>query len=92
MAALWEQKGGMLRYPVHTNICWLDLAAAGCSEDRFVALCAEAGLKSSGGRLVTHYQLALNRGDVLRRLEGVFARVLGEKEGGLQHKVGIGFM
>lgn len=77
--SLWKERRGTLRYPVHTNICWLDLEAAGCSEELFIAICKQYGLKSSGGRLVTHYQLAQNRSDVLQRLQIVFTKVLSEK-------------
>ncbi|KJZ70323.1 hypothetical protein HIM_07590 [Hirsutella minnesotensis 3608] len=69
---LWKGMGGQLAHPVHTNMCWLDLEAAQCSVERLVELGAEAGLKLNGGRLVTHYQIAQNEQDVLRRLEQVF--------------------
>ncbi|KAF4512754.1 hypothetical protein G6O67_000098 [Ophiocordyceps sinensis] len=78
--ALWTTMGGTVAHPVHTNMCWLDLGAAGCSEQRFISLGADAGLKLSGGRLVTHYQIAQNGDEVLRRLEHVFKRVFGEPE------------
>ncbi|PHH86074.1 hypothetical protein CDD83_10788 [Cordyceps sp. RAO-2017] len=79
--ALWTGMGGTVAHPVHTNMCWLDLEAAQCSAERFIELGAEAGLKLSGGRLVTHYQVAQNCDDVLGRLEKVFARVLSRPEG-----------
>ncbi|KAI9152047.1 l-allo-threonine aldolase [Paramyrothecium foliicola] len=72
VASLWAARGGALAHPVHTNMCWLDLEAAGCSAQRFNALAAEAGLKTAGGRLITHYQVAGNGDEVLRRLEKVF--------------------
>lgn len=78
--SLWAGMGGKLVHPVHTNMCWLDLASAGCSDDRFVELAAEAGLKVVGGRLVTHYQIAQNADDVLGRLQAVFRRVFSETE------------
>ncbi|KAJ6444860.1 threonine aldolase [Purpureocillium lavendulum] len=78
--ALWEQFGGTLVHPAHTNMCWLDLEAAGCSEDRFVQLSEEVGLKVMGGRLVTHYQVAQNGDEVLERLRAVFEKVFAESE------------
>ncbi|KAG5979656.1 hypothetical protein E4U55_004910 [Claviceps digitariae] len=72
---LWTSMGGKLVHPVHTNMCWLDLESAKCSNDRFIQLSRDAGLTTSGGRLVTHYQIAQNGDDVLRRLEGVFSKV-----------------
>lgn len=78
--ALWTGLGGTVLHPVHTNMCWLDLRAAHCSEQRFISLGTDAGLKLSGGRLVTHYQIAQNGDEVLRRLQHVFERVFGEPE------------
>ncbi|TQS33200.1 hypothetical protein Golomagni_06463, partial [Golovinomyces magnicellulatus] len=73
--ALWASKGGKLVHPVHTNMCWVDVEAAGCSSDKFIELCKEQGLVAGGGRLVTHYQIAQNGQDVLQRLEKVFDKV-----------------
>lgn len=85
--ALWQELGGTLVHPAHTNMCWLDLEAAGCSEDRFVQLSEEAGLKVMGGRLVTHYQVAQNGDEVLGRLRKVFQEVFAGPEK-TQSKVG----
>ncbi|PHH68948.1 hypothetical protein CDD82_169 [Ophiocordyceps australis] len=74
--ALWTSMGGVVAHPVHTNMCWLNLDAAGCTVDAFVRICAEQGLRASGGRLVTHYQVAQNADDVLHRLERVFAKIV----------------
>ncbi|XWX01128.1 hypothetical protein V2A60_009153 [Cordyceps javanica] len=75
--AAWRARGGGLVHPVQTNMCWLDLEARGVSGEAFAALCADEGLVASGGRLVTHYQIAQNEAVVLPRLERVFDRVLG---------------
>ncbi|PNY27779.1 Low-specificity L-threonine aldolase, partial [Tolypocladium capitatum] len=80
--ALWTGMGGTLVHPVHTNMCWLDLDSARCSEERFIQLNADAGLKVMGPRLVTHYQVAQNGDDVLRRLEQVFRGVFAGPEEG----------
>ncbi|OAA37888.1 l-allo-threonine aldolase [Metarhizium rileyi] len=78
--ALWSGMGGKLVHPVHTNMCWIDLDSAKCSDDRFINLSQDAGLAVSGGRLVTHYQVAQNGDDVLRRLRDVFQKVFAEPE------------
>lgn len=86
--ALWTDMGGKLVHPVHTNMCWVDLASAKCSDDRFIQLSKDAGLNTSGGRLVTHYQIAQNGDDVLWRLRGVFKQVFEASEE-LQPEVGV---
>jgi threonine aldolase len=74
--ALWTGLGGKLVHPVHTNMAWVDIEAAGCSLERFVELGKEQGLTLGGGRLVTHYQVAQRGDEVLQRLERVFRKVL----------------
>lgn len=74
--ALWTDLGGKLVHPVHTNMAWLDIEAAGCSTDKFTELSQAEGLMVGGGRLVTHYQIAQNGEEVLARLERVFKKVL----------------
>jgi threonine aldolase len=78
--ALWASMGGKLVHPVHTNMCWIDLEAAKCSDDRFTEVSRAAGLTVSGGRLVTHYQVAQNGETVLQRLREVFQKVFSEPE------------
>lgn len=78
--SLWTSLGGKLENPTETNMCWLNLDAAGCSTQRFVDIGREAGLKLSSSRLVTHYQVAQNEQEVLRRLEQVFKKVFSEQE------------
>ncbi|KAF6810963.1 beta-eliminating lyase [Colletotrichum sojae] len=73
---LWTSLGGRLMQPVETNMCWLDLDAAGCSTEVFVAFGKEVGLKLIGNRLVVHYQIAQNQEEVLPKLEEVFRRAL----------------
>jgi len=74
--ALWTSLGGKMEYPVQTNMCWVDLEAAGCSSEKFVELGGKAGLRFMGSRLVTHYQVAMNGEEVLKRLEWVFKEAL----------------
>lgn len=73
--ALWTSMGGKVVHPVQTNMCWTDLAAAGISDEDFIALCKEEGLVSSGGRIVTHYQVSQRETEVLPKLENVFKKV-----------------
>lgn len=73
--ALWTGMGGKLVHPVHTNMAWVDIEAAGCSLEKFTQLSEAEGLKVGGGRLVTHYQIAQNGEEVLKRLERVFKKV-----------------
>lgn len=69
----WKSKGGKLTNPTETNMIWLDLEAAGCSPEEFVRLAKEEGLKTSGGRLVAHYQIS---DDAVTRLERLMDRIL----------------
>jgi threonine aldolase len=73
--ALWTGLGGTLVHPVHTNMAWLDIEAANCSLEKFTELSEAEGLKVGGGRLVTHYQIAQNGEEVLKRLERVFKKI-----------------
>ncbi|KAM5345312.1 hypothetical protein ACJ41O_011174 [Fusarium nematophilum] len=89
--ALWTSMGGKVDEPTETNMCWLDLKAAGCSEKRFIEIGKEAGLKFLCNRLVTHYQVAQNEDEVLRRLKVAFEKVLAENEDlGAKQQVGKG--
>jgi threonine aldolase len=88
---LWTSMGGKIDEPTETNMVWLDLKAAGCSEKRFIEIGAEAGLKFMCNRLVTHYQVAQNGDEVLRRLKVVFEKVLGEsQDSSVEQKIGKG--
>ncbi|CRK41697.1 hypothetical protein BN1708_008528, partial [Verticillium longisporum] len=73
---LWTGLGGKLLHPVHTNMVWLDLTAAGCSAATFVQYGKDVGLKLGSGRIVVHYQIAQNQDLVLPKLEEVFQRTL----------------
>lgn len=84
---LWAGLGGKFVFPVQTNMVWIDLKSAGCSDERFVELGREVGLKLLSGRMVIHYQIAQNEEEVLTRLEQVFQRALQSKpssEAGVQ--------
>ena len=57
IAGIWEAMGGRLGKPTETNMVWFDLAAVGWSDEEFVELGREFGLRFLGGRLVVHYQI-----------------------------------
>ncbi|KAH7324550.1 pyridoxal phosphate-dependent transferase [Stachybotrys elegans] len=89
---MWAAKGGKFIHPVETNMCWLDLDAAGCSAARLAELGREAGLTLSGNRIVTHYQVAMNAEEVLSRLDRVFTQVFSEGSTVTEPKVGASSM
>ncbi|KAK2878178.1 hypothetical protein FQN49_001081 [Arthroderma sp. PD_2] len=68
IANMWQSLGGRVLYPVETNMVWLDLAAAGISEDDFIKRGDGFGLKLMGGRLVVHYQIGHDAVDKLEKL------------------------
>ncbi|KAF3481844.1 threonine aldolase [Arthroderma uncinatum] len=65
IATMWTEKGGKLNNPVETNMVWLDLDAAGVSNDDWVEIGRQHGLKLMGGRMVVHYQISLEALDKL---------------------------
>lgn len=76
---LWTELGGKLVYPVHTNMVWIDLNDAGCSNDRITELGKEQGLRLMSGRIVCHYQIYQNREVIIPRLEKIFKTIFDEK-------------
>lgn len=79
---MWTDLGGKLVYPVHTNMIWLDLQDAGCSDARIAELGKEQGIKLLSGRIVCHYQIYQNREEILPRLERIFQTIFEEKSNG----------
>jgi threonine aldolase len=81
---MWEKLGGKTSKPVETNMCWLDLEAAGISVPDFIAAGQKVGLRMGGGRLVVHYQIAE---EAVNRLETLMKHVLqGQKlDGTVEH-------
>ena len=55
----WQAADGRLEKPVETNMVWLDLTAAGITDDDFVAEAQKAGVRVAGSRLVVHYRECL---------------------------------
>ncbi|KAL1872070.1 hypothetical protein Daus18300_004439 [Diaporthe australafricana] len=84
VARMWTDLGGRLTYPPHTNMVWLDLKDAGCSDARIAELGAEQGLRLLGGRVICHYQSYQNADVVLPGLEAVFKTILAEKGKGVE--------
>jgi threonine aldolase len=76
IAEMWEKKGGKVRWPVETNMVWIDLDNARMSNEEFVELAARHGLKVLGGRLVIHYQVC---DDAVARLEEVMDEVMDKR-------------
>ncbi|KAG9743306.1 hypothetical protein KCU59_g6564, partial [Aureobasidium melanogenum] len=77
IAAMWEKLGGKTSNPVETNMCWLDLDAAGISVPDFIAAGEKVGLRLGGGRLVVHYQIDE---EAVTRLESLMKAVLQGKK------------
>jgi threonine aldolase len=68
IAKVWTEAGGKLQMPVETNMVWLDIEAARLDMDSFIAMAAERGLRTLGGRLVVHYQISQEAIDRFRLL------------------------
>jgi threonine aldolase len=70
-------------------MAWFDLEDAGVSDDEFIELGRERGLKLGGGRLVVHYQISE---EAVGRLEDVMKVALARKGmpgGEREEKVGF---
>ncbi|KAH0558576.1 hypothetical protein GP486_004765 [Trichoglossum hirsutum] len=72
IAEKWLSRGGKLEKPVDTNMVWFDLNALGITDEKFVDLGKDLGLKLLGGRVVVHYQIS---DEAVARLEGLMDRV-----------------
>ncbi|WPG97641.1 Hypothetical protein R9X50_00042100 [Acrodontium crateriforme] len=77
IAQMWRDRGGKLANPVQTNMVWLDLEAAGITDEGFVEEGEKVGLMLGGGRLVIHYQIG---DEAVMKLEGVMDAVLKGKK------------
>ena len=73
IATMWQEKGGRLTQATETNMVWLDLEAAGCSNEAFVRAGVKEGVRFLGGRVVVHYQITE---EAVGRLERVMDAVL----------------
>ena len=77
IATAWTEMGGKLSKPTETNMVWLDIQDAGCSNAKFEELGLEKGLKVISGRLVVHYQTS---DDAVTKLEEVMKDIISKKE------------
>jgi threonine aldolase len=85
IASMWTELGGKMKYPVETNMVWLDIEAHGISMDRFIEVGEKYGIRTMGGRLVVHYQIG---DEAIRSLEKLFKEVLkGEVGAGRKSEV-----
>ena len=84
IAELWESYGGKTSNPVETNMVWFDLEAAGVTDENFIEMGEQAGLRVRGGRLVVHYQIG---DEAVRRLEKVMQAIFKGKQlnGSVEH-------
>lgn len=76
---IWTDLGGELVHPVHTNMVWVNLKAAGSSPARIQELGKQQGLRLGGDRMVIHYQIYQNAENVVPRLEAIFKQIFAEK-------------
>ena len=77
IAAMWQQMGGKVSWPVETNMVWLDLEHAGLSAEAFVRISKKNGLKTLGGRLVVHYQIC---DEAVTRLGMVMKEIMSSRD------------
>ncbi|CAI6332153.1 unnamed protein product [Periconia digitata] len=70
---VWIDLGGKLKYPVDTNMVWLDLKGSAVELDKFIQTADELGVVVKGERFVVHYQI---NEEALQRAEKLFERVL----------------
>lgn len=77
IAGVWTDMGGKLAKPTETNMVWFDLEECGVTDDEFVEIGKQHGLRLLGGRLVVHYQIS---DEAVERLRGALETVLKMKE------------
>lgn len=73
----WVELGGKLKYPVDTNMVWLDIEAHGIGNDEWTELATRYGLRINSGRLVVHYQIG---DEAIEKVEKVFREALQDKK------------
>lgn len=55
-ADMWTSRGGKLLYPVHTNMLWVDIKAAGLLPSDLANIGKQKGLRLAETRIVMHYR------------------------------------
>lgn len=88
IAKLWTDMGGKLGKPVETNMVWFDLETAGWSDEEFVELGKEYGLRFLGGRLVVHYQIGEEAVERLQKVMNAVVERKGANGSAKKQKVG----
>jgi len=83
---MWTDLGGKVVHPVDTNMCWLDLEAAGIEEETYEKLARAEGLRVMSNRLVIHYQIYQNRDDTIPRLERLFKKAMESRSAPLEKR------
>jgi threonine aldolase len=87
IAGIWTGMGGKLAKPTETNMVWFDLEECGVTEEEFVELGKQHGLRLLGGRLVVHYQIS---DEAVERLRGLLGIVMARKKEREHGSVGNG--
>ncbi|ORY14540.1 pyridoxal phosphate-dependent transferase [Clohesyomyces aquaticus] len=75
---LWMDLGGKLKYPVETNMVWLDIEGQGIEATKWVELAEKYGVRMMSGRLVVHYQIGE---EAIERLRQIFTEALRGQKG-----------
>ncbi|KAF2465010.1 uncharacterized protein BDR25DRAFT_295787 [Lindgomyces ingoldianus] len=81
---LWTNLGGKMKYPVDTNMVWLDIEAHGIDLNFWIELGEKYGVRIRGGRLVVHYQI---EEEAIEGLRQVFGEALKEQVGRKKREV-----
>jgi threonine aldolase len=68
IAKIWTDMGGKLDKPTETNMVWFNLEGLGLTDEEFVGIGKEKGLRLLGGRLVVHYQISDEAVDKLKEV------------------------
>jgi len=71
--SMWRSRQGRVLRSTETNICWLDLRAAGISREDFNNAGKQQGIRLDGERVVLHHQISE---EALRQISLVFDYVL----------------
>ncbi|KAF1999441.1 hypothetical protein P154DRAFT_523246 [Amniculicola lignicola CBS 123094] len=80
---IWTDLGGQMKYPVDTNMVWLDIESHDIDLNKWIEVGEQYGLKIRGGRLVVHYQISE---DAVQKLEQVFREFLTGETGSLNRE------
>ncbi|KAF2019873.1 hypothetical protein BU24DRAFT_128291 [Aaosphaeria arxii CBS 175.79] len=79
----WADLGGRAKYPVDTNMVWLEADGVTISDPRWTELGQKYGLRMMGGRLVVHYQIT---DEAIERAIQVFKEIVTGEQGSFRSK------